>query len=122
MLILSRYVGQSLRIGEELTVSVKDVSSLVAQLSVKHKNHEFDVICPLSNPVEIIPAVIIVFSKIMNGKVQLGVEAPKELKIVRLPDFESIKINDKWRQYLDEFKTLDTTKHRVIGARTGRRF
>jgi carbon storage regulator CsrA len=74
MLILTRRIGESLKIGSDITVTV---------ITVKSNQVRIGISAPKDIPVMIGDHIVLKVLQVNGNKVRLGIEAPKELSVRR---------------------------------------
>lgn len=86
MLILSRRNGESIVIGDDTVVTVVRIDSIKKMVGFKiarlGRESYFMTIANESSD-EVIPNVTLAVSKIIHGQAKIGIQAPREVHIVR---------------------------------------
>ena len=87
MLVLSRYIGESIRINDDLLVTVAVVGRDFVELAVSSADHSNPKIVTLGvgQKVDIAEQINVVLVMIKDGKVRLGINAPRETQFERSP-------------------------------------
>jgi len=89
MLALSRRIGEAIRIGDDLVLEVLDVGRYMVMLELERPDPDFDrpqwlvVDRRIGESFQINDDIQVFVKNVEGSFVRLGVEAPREIKIVR---------------------------------------